>query len=102
MEPNNTQHIFVGNNITVRENVNVTINCTMKKMEMNSKGPLIHTRIRWYINNSIVNIYENHNLSLDVVGEIGTYTCEVCDKNENNCTNTTSFIKACGKKCLTI
>ena len=101
MEPNNTQHIFVGNNITVRENVNMTINCTMKKMEMNSKGKG-HTRTVWYINNGTDNTYENHDPSLVVVGEIGTYTCEVCDMIGFDCTNTTSLIKACGKKCLTI
>ena len=99
MEPDNTWHIYVGNDAAVRENVCGIIDCTLKEQEMKNISSELHPTVTWYKNEKTENDTVSHNRLQCVYGEIGrtdNYTCQVCVYG-NICTKSTSLITVCGE-----
>ena len=108
---NETVVVFVGEPVIVREDVQVTINCSQLIDEAINNG-ISNPNVTWYkdgvaiTNSSHMNIFisaddrlciiTDTSLSIDdQLGTAGNYTCEVC--NTTGCINETTSQFVCGK-----
>jgi len=108
---NETVVVFVGEPVIVREDAQVTINCSQLIDEAINNG-ISNPNVTWYkdevaiINGSHMNIFissddrlciiANTSLSIDdQLGTAGNYTCEVC--STTGCINETTPQFVCGE-----
>ena len=106
--------MFVGEPVTVREDVRVTIDCRKAIQEARDSG-ITNPNVTWYkdgvtlSNGSALNVVISEDKTLCIitdtllavggqVGNDGNYTCEVCPPGSvNNCTIVTDCVAVCGK-----
>ena len=105
--------VFVGEPVTVREDVRVIINCSKLIDDVIANG-IINPNVNWFkagyplSNGSAVNVLISADKRLSIItdsllavggqlGNDGDYTCEVCAPNSSSCRNMTTSHVVCGE-----
>ena len=108
---NNSLYLSIGEDATVRLNVQITIDCKQLINDAKKKGEK-NPNITWtkdgliITNESIPNVFISEDKKLVIDTRItfatndGNYTCEVCDVGlfkHHDCERETSYLKVCGE-----